>query len=153
MSRGVFFCEAGQRTTERLSIFVCHRSVLRRPPMSDIPIRPAAPRDIAAITRIYDHAVRHGTASFELEPPDEAEMARRLAARCSPAAFPIWWPSIDGDGRRLRLCRALPGAAGLSLDASRIRSTSTRGCSGRGIGRALLERLIVEARGAQASGR
>ncbi|MBN8921058.1 MAG: N-acetyltransferase, partial [Rhizobiales bacterium] len=28
-------------------------------------------------TRIYDHAVRTGTASFELEPPDEAEMARR----------------------------------------------------------------------------
>jgi phosphinothricin acetyltransferase len=42
-----------------------------------IPIRAATPADIPAITAIYDHAVRHGTASFELEPPDAAEMARR----------------------------------------------------------------------------
>jgi L-amino acid N-acyltransferase YncA len=40
-------------------------------------IRPAAPDDIPRITEIYAEAVRHGTASFELEPPDEAEMARR----------------------------------------------------------------------------
>ena len=41
-------------------------------------IRPAKPSDIPAITRIYAHAVEHGTASFELTPPDEAEMARRM---------------------------------------------------------------------------
>jgi L-amino acid N-acyltransferase YncA len=45
--------------------------------MSTISIRPAGPSDIAAITRIYADAVAHGTASFELEPPDQAEMARR----------------------------------------------------------------------------
>ena len=45
--------------------------------MSDLGIRAAAARDIAAITAIYAEAVAHGTASFELEPPDEAEMARR----------------------------------------------------------------------------
>ena len=45
--------------------------------MSSISIRPATPNDIAAITRIYGHAVMHGTASFEIEPPSEAEMARR----------------------------------------------------------------------------
>jgi L-amino acid N-acyltransferase YncA len=44
---------------------------------SGISIRPARPDDIAAITRIYAHAVTHGTASFELEPPNDAEMARR----------------------------------------------------------------------------
>src|SRR5262249_4148397 len=48
--------------------------------MAAIPIRPAEPRDLPAITRIYDHAVRHGTASFEIEPPDEREMARRYEA-------------------------------------------------------------------------
>lgn len=42
-------------------------------------IRPAKNSDIPAITRIYAHAVEHGTASFELEPPDETEMARRMA--------------------------------------------------------------------------
>ena len=48
--------------------------------MSSVSIRPAGPSDIPAITRIYADAVRHGTASFEIEPPDEAEMARRMAA-------------------------------------------------------------------------
>jgi phosphinothricin acetyltransferase len=43
-------------------------------------IRPATPADARAIAAIYAPAVLHGTASFELEPPDEAEMARRIAA-------------------------------------------------------------------------
>jgi phosphinothricin acetyltransferase len=47
---------------------------------SDLTIRDASPRDIPAITAIYAPAVREGTASFELEPPDEAEMARRMSA-------------------------------------------------------------------------
>ncbi len=41
-------------------------------------IRPATFADIPAITRIYAHAVDHGTASFELTPPDEAEMRQRM---------------------------------------------------------------------------
>ena len=48
--------------------------------MTEIAIRPATPADIPAITRIYAHAVIHGTASFELEPPDETEMTRRMQA-------------------------------------------------------------------------
>ena len=63
--------------------------------MSDIPIRPAEPRDLAAITRIYDHAVRHGTASFEIEPPDEAEMARRQQALLA-GGFPYLVAEQDG---------------------------------------------------------
>lgn len=43
-------------------------------------LRTATPADIPSITRIYAHAVRHGTASFEIEPPDEAEMTRRQRA-------------------------------------------------------------------------
>ncbi len=49
-------------------------------PMSGATLRPASAADIPAITRIYAEAVAHGTASFELEPPDEAEMARRQQA-------------------------------------------------------------------------
>jgi L-amino acid N-acyltransferase YncA len=48
--------------------------------MTDVVIRGAGPADIPAITRIYAHAVAHGTATFETEPPNEAEMARRLQA-------------------------------------------------------------------------
>ena len=45
--------------------------------MTSISIRSAGPADIPAITQIYASAVLTGTASFEVEPPDEAEMARR----------------------------------------------------------------------------
>jgi L-amino acid N-acyltransferase YncA len=48
--------------------------------MQKVIIRPAVPGDIGAITRIYADAVRNGTASFEIEPPDEAEMLRRQTA-------------------------------------------------------------------------
>src|SRR5262245_4315437 len=44
---------------------------------ASITIRPVAPEDIRDITAIYSHAVEHGTASFEIEPPSEAEMATR----------------------------------------------------------------------------
>ncbi len=40
-------------------------------------IRPSTLDDLPAITAIYAHAVLHGTGTFELEAPDEAEMARR----------------------------------------------------------------------------
>lgn len=41
-------------------------------------IRTAAPADLPAITAIYAEAVREGTATFELIPPDLAEMTRRF---------------------------------------------------------------------------
>ena len=43
-------------------------------------VRPSADADLDGIAAIYAHAVAHGTASFELDPPDRAEMARRRAA-------------------------------------------------------------------------
>lgn len=46
--------------------------------MSDVTIRAATPADIPAITAIYAFEVREKTASFELTPPDEAEMMRRF---------------------------------------------------------------------------
>src|SRR5579885_800073 len=46
-------------------------------PIAGIVVRASTAGDVAAITAIYADAVIHGTASFELEPPDETEMARR----------------------------------------------------------------------------
>src|SRR5476649_2384279 len=43
-------------------------------------IRPAVAADLPAITEIYEHAVLYGTATFELIPPDLAEMTRRFGA-------------------------------------------------------------------------
>jgi phosphinothricin acetyltransferase len=48
--------------------------------MPDPLIRIADEADLSAVTGIYDHAVRFGTATFELVPPDLAEMTRRFAA-------------------------------------------------------------------------
>jgi phosphinothricin acetyltransferase len=45
---------------------------------SPIQIREAKDSDVAAITEIYRYHVLHGTASFEIDPPDAEEMARRL---------------------------------------------------------------------------
>ena len=45
-----------------------------------IKLRACLETDIPSITAIYAHAVTHGTASFELMAPDQAEMSRRRAA-------------------------------------------------------------------------
>ena len=46
--------------------------------MSDTTTRPATRADIPTITAIYAESVVNATASFEMVPPDEKEMARRL---------------------------------------------------------------------------
>jgi phosphinothricin acetyltransferase len=48
--------------------------------MTESAIRAGRRADIAAITRIYAEAVEHGTATFEIAPPAESEMARRQRA-------------------------------------------------------------------------
>ena len=48
--------------------------------MSQTIIRSATAADLPAITKIYEHAVLHGTATFELTAPDVAEMTRRYDA-------------------------------------------------------------------------
>jgi L-amino acid N-acyltransferase YncA len=60
-----------------------------------VAIRPAALADIPAITRIYAHAVEHGTASFELAAPDEAEMTRRMQT-LPDGQFPYLVAEVDG---------------------------------------------------------
>ncbi|HMA56872.1 MAG TPA: GNAT family N-acetyltransferase [Pseudolabrys sp.] len=60
-----------------------------------VTIRPATPADIPAITRIYAHAVERGTASFELTPPDQAEMARRFG-ELTTNNFPYLAALVDG---------------------------------------------------------
>ena len=40
-------------------------------------IRPSSAADVPALTAIYTHHVLNGTGTFELEAPDEAEMAKR----------------------------------------------------------------------------
>ena len=58
-------------------------------------IRPTTLADLPAITEIYRHAVLHGTATFELEPPDLAEMTRRYETLTS-AGFPYLVAVLEG---------------------------------------------------------
>jgi phosphinothricin acetyltransferase len=58
-------------------------------------VRAATATDVAAITAIYQPAVLAGTASFELEPPDEAEMMRRFEA-ITGAGYPYFVATVDG---------------------------------------------------------
>jgi L-amino acid N-acyltransferase YncA len=48
--------------------------------MSGLVVRASTEADVARCTEIYSHHVLHGTASFELDPPDIAEMKKRRAA-------------------------------------------------------------------------
>jgi L-amino acid N-acyltransferase YncA len=68
-------------------------------------IRPSVEPDLPAITAIYGHAVQTGTASFELEPPDQAEIALRWQAVVS-AGLP--WLTAERDGAVLGYAYAGP---------------------------------------------
>lgn len=57
-------------------------------------IRLATPDDAPAVAAIYAPFVRHTAVSFELEPPDGAEMARRMAR--DGGRYP-WFVLTDGD--------------------------------------------------------
>jgi len=106
-------------------------------------IRPAMPADMAAVTRIYAFAVEHGTATFEIETPAATEMARRLQALVA-RRYPYFVAQLD---------RAVVGYAYAGPyrdrraydwcveDSIYIAPEFHR----RGIGSALLDRLIAEA--------
>lgn len=57
-------------------------------------IRTATSADLPAITAIYDEAVRTGTATFEIDPPDLAEMTRRFVA-LSANGYPYLVAYVD----------------------------------------------------------
>jgi phosphinothricin acetyltransferase len=58
-------------------------------------IRPATEADLSAVTDIYQHAVLHGTATFELIPPDLSEMTRRFRV-LQDGGYPYLAASLEG---------------------------------------------------------
>ena len=62
--------------------------------MSLLEIRPTGSTDLPAITDIYAHAVRFGTATFELIPPDLDEMTRRFEALVD-AGYPHFVAALE----------------------------------------------------------
>jgi L-amino acid N-acyltransferase YncA len=118
-------------------------------PTSALWVRPSAPADLEAIHAIYAHAVLHGSSSFELEPPELQEMARR---RGDVLAKGLPWLVAEQEGRVLGYAYASPfrprPAYRFALEDSIYLSPDAQG---RGIGRALLAELVAHchARGAR----
>lgn len=110
--------------------------------MTPISIRPALPADIPAITAIYADAVLHGTASWELDPPDEAEMLRRYQAVLAGN-----YPYLIAEAERALLGYAYAGAY---RPRPAYRSTVENSiyiapeAQGRGVGAALLGALMTD---------
>ena len=112
-------------------------------------IRPSLESDLAAIASIYAHHVQHGTATFETEAPERAEMARRRAEVLSRG---LPWLVAETDGEVQGYAFANPfrprRAYRYCLEDSIYLHADARG---RGIGRQLLAELLTrcEAAGAR----
>jgi phosphinothricin acetyltransferase len=110
--------------------------------MNDIAIRAATPADLPAITAIYAEAVRLGTASFELDPPDEAEMGARMQT-LTAGGFP-YLVAVRG-GELLGYAYAGPyrlrPAYRFAVEDSIYVAPKAQGL---GVGRQLLAALIAE---------
>ena len=110
--------------------------------MSSPEIRPAVLVDLPAITDIYAHAVRFGTATFELIPPDLAEMTRRFESLVD-GGFPYFVAAMEGRviGYAYAAAYRLRPAYRFTVEDSVYLQPAIHR---RGIGRQLLQRLIAE---------
>jgi L-amino acid N-acyltransferase YncA len=110
--------------------------------MASLEIRPTTEADLPLVTGIYEHAVRHGTATFELVPPDLAEMTRRFKILMD-GDFPYFVATLDhrvagyayASANRPRPAYRFTVENSLYLDPAMHR---------RGIGLQLMQRLISE---------
>ncbi|KTS70579.1 GCN5 family acetyltransferase [Pseudomonas oryzihabitans] len=103
-------------------------------------LRDATPEDLPAIQAIYAQHVLHGSASFEVEPPDVAELGRRLAA-VRQAGLPYRVAELEGEvvGYAYAvLYRPRPAYRHTAEDSVYVRD----GLGGRGIGQRLLAEVI-----------
>lgn len=107
-------------------------------------IRAARAEDAAAIAAIYAPEVLHGTASFEMEAPDAAQMAGRLAA-VQGRGWP--WLVAERDGLVIGYAyasqfRDRPAYAGTCENSIYVDA----GARGSGVGQALMAALMAAAR-------
>jgi L-amino acid N-acyltransferase YncA len=109
---------------------------------AEVAIRPATEADLPAITDIYAYAVRHGTASYEYDPPTLIEMRGRFE-QLTAARYPY-------------ICAETDGALGGYAYAGPFRTRPAYrynvedsiylapAAQGRGLGKLLLAQLIKE---------
>jgi L-amino acid N-acyltransferase YncA len=110
--------------------------------MSSLEIRPAVAADLPFVTGIYQHAVLYGTATFELIPPDLAEMTRRFGVLMN-GGFPYYVAALEGQVIGYAYAgayRPRPAYRFTVENSVYLQPAAHR----RGIGLRLLQRLITE---------
>jgi L-amino acid N-acyltransferase YncA len=113
--------------------------------MAEIITRPAAIADLPAITEIYAEQVMNGTATFEIVPPDEAEMARRFGILVEEG-YPWFVAELGGEIIGYTYAgpyRARPGYRNTVEDSVYL----AKSARGQGIGGRLLRLIIDECTG------
>ncbi|MGF9565769.1 GNAT family N-acetyltransferase [Neorhizobium sp. JUb45] len=105
-------------------------------------LRDATPADLAAITEIYRDSVLNGTASYEIAPPDQTEMAGRFQA-IRDKGYP-YITAEDDDGTLLGYAyasafRTRPAYRWLVEDSIYLAPEAR----GKGVGKALLKELLI----------
>ena len=105
-------------------------------------VRPATAADAAAMAEIYNHAVIHSTATFDLEPQTDtarrawlADEATRLALVAEAAGHMLGWASLARWSSRGAYNRTVEASVYVAPEARRS-----------GVGRTLGEALIMGAR-------
>ncbi len=103
-------------------------------------IRPATLVDLPAIHAIYSYNVLHGTASWELTPPDAIEMGKRMQGVLDQG-FPYFVAELEQQVVGYSYASSFRPRAGYRFTVENSVYVAT-GLQGRGIGRQLLSTLI-----------
>ena len=106
-------------------------------------IRPSTDADVPAITTIYAHHVLHGTGTFEIDPPDAADMAARRADVLG-RGLPYLVAEADGQVVGFAYCNWFKPRPAYRFSAEDSIYLAD-GQAGRGLGRALLAELAARA--------
>ena len=114
--------------------------------MQSFLIRDSSAADIPAITAIYAHWVTHGLASFEVDPPDPTEMARRRDAVLA-AGFPYLVAEAPEGLLGYAYASAYRTRPAYRFSVENSVSVAP-GAGRRGIGLALMEEVIAQCTGA-----
>jgi phosphinothricin acetyltransferase len=107
----------------------------------DVMVRPAQLDDLPAIHAIYCYNVVQGTASWEVDPPDEAEMRRRMQAVLEQG-YPYFVTELAGQVAGYTYASSYRPRPGYRYTVENSVYVAA-GCQRRGIGRLLLAQLIA----------
>lgn len=106
-------------------------------------IRPSQADDIAAITAIYEHHVRFGTGTFEIDPPSHDEMAQRRSDVLTKG-LPYLVAVHEGQVLGFAYCNWFKPRPAYRFSAENSVYIAPQ-AQGQGLGRALLAELATQA--------